>query len=132
MFKRDQRAVRLVLAMNVAFFVCWTPYAVLCFIHVFISDRYVSIVQLYYFYCFDVLNVLFIEIINMCGCYKCNFVFSVIGAMLSMVPTVTVKLSVCINPVLYIALNPQVRQSYLNLYMPGYCISLFKHYFDVT
>ena len=33
---------------------------------------------------------------------------SIIGPMLSMVPTVFVKLSVVINPVLYIALNSQV------------------------
>ena len=35
-------------------------------------------------------------------------VCSIIGPMLSMLPTLSVKLSVCINPVLYIALNPQV------------------------
>ena len=29
--------------------------------------------------------------------------------MLSMVPTIAVKMSVCINPILYIALNRQVR-----------------------
>ena len=30
--------------------------------------------------------------------------------MMSMIPTISVKLSTCINPVLYIALNPQVRE----------------------
>ena len=34
--------------------------------------------------------------------------YSIIGPLLSMVPTVFVKLSVVINPVLYIALNSQV------------------------
>ena len=30
--------------------------------------------------------------------------------MVSMIPTLTVKMSVCINPILYIALNRQVRK----------------------
>merc|ERR1712062_157039 len=77
-FKRDQRALRLVLAMNIAYLICWSPYAILCFIHIFISK-------------------------------------SVIGPMLSMVPTITVKMSVCINPILYIALNPQVMNHALFL-----------------
>ena len=35
--------------------------------------------------------------------------------MMSMIPTISVKMSTCINPVLYIALNPQVRE-YDNTY----------------
>ena len=41
-FKRDQRAVRLILGMNVAYLVCWFPYAIICVIHIFISQRYVN------------------------------------------------------------------------------------------
>ena len=37
---------------------------------------------------------------------------SVIGPMLSMVPTMTVKLSVCANPILYIAYNPHLKMLY--------------------
>ena len=37
--------------------------------------------------------------------------------MLSMVPTITVKMSVCINPILYIALNTQVRVFLERLYL---------------
>ena len=41
--------------------------------------------------------------------------YSAIGPMMSMIPTISVKMSTCINPVLYIALNPQVRE-YDNTY----------------
>ena len=34
--------------------------------------------------------------------------FSLVGPMTSMLPTLTVKLSVIINPILYVALNSQV------------------------
>ena len=34
---------------------------------------------------------------------------SLIGPMLSMLPTISVKTSVCINPILYIVMNRQVR-----------------------
>ena len=38
-FQRDQRALRLVLAMNVGYLLCWCPYATVCIIHIFISKR---------------------------------------------------------------------------------------------
>ena len=38
-FNRDQRASRLVLAMNIAYIACWFPYGVLCVIHIAISQR---------------------------------------------------------------------------------------------
>ena len=120
-FKRDQRALRLVLAMNVAYLICWSPYAILCFTYIFISKRY-------FIRCFEFpLSVLCItskylyyigyksfKVLTYYFAYKnrkilFNICFSVIGPMLSMVPTITVKSSVCINPILYIALNPQVR-----------------------
>ena len=36
--------------------------------------------------------------------------FSLVGPMTSMLPTLTVKLSVIINPILYVALNSQVNK----------------------
>ena len=65
---------RLVIAMNLAYLICWSPYAILSFIHTFISK-------------------------------------TVIGPMLSTVPTLAVKLSVCANPILYIAYNPHLKMS---------------------
>ena len=38
-FKRDQRAFRLVFAMNICYLLSWLPYGVLAFIHMFISKR---------------------------------------------------------------------------------------------
>ena len=73
--KSNRINFRLVIAMTLAFLTCWLPYAMLCFIHSFISK-------------------------------------AVIGPMLSMVPTMTVKLSVCANPILYIAYNPHLKMLY--------------------
>ena len=66
--------VQLVIAMNIAYLTCWSPYAIICIIHVFISK-------------------------------------SMIGPMLSVIPTITVKISVCANPLLYIAYNPNFNSS---------------------
>ena len=68
--KQHKKDFQLVIAMNVAFLICWSPYASMCMIHTFVSTK-------------------------------------MIGPMLSMIPTLTVKISVCINPILYIAYNPQ-------------------------
>ena len=68
---------RLVIAMNLAYLTCWSPYALLAITHCFISK-------------------------------------TVIGPMLSIVPTIAVKLSVCINPILYIAYNPNLNNWGLN------------------
>ena len=38
-FKRDQKAFQLVLAMNISYLFCWSPYAVVCFLRVFVSKR---------------------------------------------------------------------------------------------
>ena len=65
---------RLVIAMNLAYLICWSPYAILSFIHTFISK-------------------------------------TVIGPMLSTLPTIAVKLSVCANPILYIAYNPHLKMA---------------------
>ena len=78
--KADKSAeidVRLIVAMNFAYLTCWMPYAILCFIHIFVSK-------------------------------------TSIGPMLSMVPTLTVKISVCANPILYIAYNPLSRHPALS------------------
>ena len=40
--------------------------------------------------------------------------------MLSLVPTVTVKMSVCINPLLYIAANPQFLGSFARANIESY------------
>ena len=40
---------------------------------------------------------------------------SLIGPMLLMIPTLSVKISVCTNPILYIILNRQVRQEIILL-----------------
>ena len=71
---RDEVDLRLIVAMNITYLACWSPYAILCFVHTFVSK-------------------------------------TLIGPMLSMVPTITVKMSVCANPILYIAYNPRSKQS---------------------
>ena len=71
---RDDVDLRLIVAMNITYLACWSPYAILCFVHTFVSK-------------------------------------TLIGPMLSMVPTITVKMSVCANPILYIAYNPRSKQS---------------------
>ena len=71
---RDEVDLRLIVAMNITYLACWSPYAILCFVHTFVSK-------------------------------------TLIGPMLSMVPTITVKMSVCANPILYIAYNPRSNQS---------------------
>ena len=68
--KQQKQDFRLAIAMNLAFLICWSPYASMCMVHTFIST-------------------------------------TAIGPMLSMIPTLTVKISVCVNPILYIAYNPQ-------------------------
>ena len=68
--KQHKKDFQLVIAMNIAFFICWSPYASMCVVHTFVST-------------------------------------TMIGPMLSMIPTLTVKISVCVNPILYIAYNPQ-------------------------
>ena len=113
-FKRDQRAVRLVLAMNVAYLICWSPYAMLCFLHICISKRYANTpVDIYTdhfkFYIFKVLRYYFQR---KPADESYLYFFSVIGPILSMVPTITVKLSVVINPIMYIVSKQQVRQYY--------------------
>ena len=37
--QRDQRALRLVLAMNLAYLICWSPYAILCVTHLSYSKE---------------------------------------------------------------------------------------------
>ena len=74
-FKKYKRNFQLLLIMNVSYLICWSPYALLCITHVFISK-------------------------------------TLIGPMLSMIPTIAVKISVCINPILYIAYNPQFHGSF--------------------
>ena len=68
--KQHKKDYQLTIAINIAFLICWSPYASMCMIHTFVST-------------------------------------TVIGPMLSMIPTLTVKISVCVNPILYIAYNPQ-------------------------
>ena len=74
-FKKHKRKFQLLLIMNFSYLICWSPYALLCITHTFISK-------------------------------------TSIGPLLSMIPTVTVKLSVCINPILYIAYNPQFHGTF--------------------
>ena len=83
----------------------------------FVSTVLVSLwIAVFYSYIY-LQKVIKSYLVNMI-CYKYIYVWnswlnifiicSIIGPMLSMVPTVFVKLSVVINPVLYIALNSQV------------------------
>ena len=74
-FKIQKRKFQLLLLMNLSYLICWSPYALLCITHTFISK-------------------------------------TAVGPLLSMIPTVTVKLSVCINPILYIAYNPQFHGTF--------------------
>ena len=74
----NQINVQLVIAMNIAYVTCWSPYAIICFIHSFISK-------------------------------------TMIGPMLSMIPTIAVKISVCANPLLYIAYKPRTQFSTASL-----------------
>ena len=68
--KQHKQDFKLVIVMNLAFLISWSPYASMCIVHTFVST-------------------------------------TAIGPMLSMIPTLTVKISVCVNPILYIAYNPQ-------------------------
>ena len=99
-----------------------------------VSIRYLMFHTYIHIYqvCIDVVKSIFVIVafyvyynIHICWSpWKMNinftFFFSVIGPMLSMVPTITVKLSVCINPILYIALNPQVRNIFNIVYLSWY------------
>ena len=53
-------------------------------------------------------------------CMIHNISESLVGPMLSLVPTVTVKMSVCINPLLYIAANPQFHGSFARANIDSY------------
>ena len=73
--RSQRRNSFLVVAMNLAYFVCWPPYAVSCFINLFVSK--------------------FIP-----------------GTMLAMIPPIAMKMSVCFNPLLYVASNPQFHRKF--------------------
>ena len=61
--------------MNIAYLICWSPYATVAVIHCFITRN-------------------------------------IIGPTISLIPTIAVKISVCANPLLYIAYNPNLDKTF--------------------
>ena len=73
--RTERRNIFLVVAMNLAYFMCWSPYAVSCFVNLFVSKI-------------------------------------MPGTMLAMIPPIAMKMSVCFNPLLYVASNPQFHRKF--------------------
>ena len=75
MIKSRKIDIHLIIAMNLTYLICWTPYVVIAIIHCFVSK-------------------------------------TMIGPMVSIIPVVAVKISVCANPLLYIAYNPKLNNQF--------------------
>ena len=74
-FKSRKINIQLIIAMNIAYLICWSPYATVAVIHCFITRN-------------------------------------IIGPTISLIPTIAVKISVCANPLLYIAYNPNLDKTF--------------------